>query len=697
MNIGNKKFYHTIGQARATRMMGITAVALLSLFLVLSAFPIIDNTDNAEGTAGTVEVPSITITSASNAASVDVMPTSSTGTFAVSDSSSRLAFSVSTSNYTGYNLTIKGSDNTGQLTNASYNDTLDSITAATDANTFETDTTSTYVNKWGYKPNVLNSTANSNFLPAPTTTETLLDNQTAATTQNYTIDVAARVDYTKPVGTYTNTYILTATANYVAYHIEYWDLAGISSTTLNDGGITWSNPASGTAKVATYNQIAEQNSSTNTAASITLAPISTTTGSVLATPTRHTYTFAGWCRNSTNHSNISVNDTVATTTSSNKVTAYNNPSTMCNGSIPDYNTSTDNFIKAGDTTFKLDPTLDNTNIKLYAVWKPTSFATAGIAANANMQSMTNDICKATTPNQFTTLKDSRDSSSYVVVKLMDGNCWMADNLDLNLNNSTVRTALSNSNTNVPSNTTGTNILNALRSGGGTQSNGYAQSSWANGASDWTTTNSYTYGLANRSGTCQATQYMCQYPYQKGTYGGTTYAGTYTNTKVISLYGVNFDSTTGEGLANVTYNFGPGGYKIGTYYNYCAASAGSYCYSSSYTGSANASYDICPKGWKMPSGDQANGSYYYLRNKISNITTSPNAATNLLSLQAMLSTPVSGAYNSGTAYRQGTYGFFWSSTYYSATNMYRMYVSGTGVYPQSYDSRYDGRSVRCLAQ
>ncbi|MBQ6410245.1 hypothetical protein IJI18_03305 [Candidatus Saccharibacteria bacterium] len=63
----------------------------------------------------------------------------------------------------------------------------------------------------------------------------------------------------------------------------------------------------------------------------------------------------------------------------------------------------------------------------------------------------------------------------------------------------------------------------------------------------------------------------------------------------------------------------------------------------------------------------------------------------------VSTPVSGNYNSGTAYRQGTYGNFWSSTYYSATNMYNMNVSGTGVNPQNNNNRNNGKSVRCLAQ
>ncbi|MDO5480605.1 MAG: hypothetical protein Q4F58_02990, partial [Candidatus Saccharibacteria bacterium] len=85
------------------------------------------------------------------------------------------------------------------------------------------------------------------------------------------------------------------------------------------------------------------------------------------------------------------------------------------------------------------------------------------------------------------------------------------------------------------------------------------------------------------------------------------------------------------------------------------------------------------------------------NPATGITTAPNSATDLLSLQTMLSTPVSGLYRSGTAFWQGSYGLFWSSTFNSTSFMYGMYVSGTAVLPQSTSARYFGLSVRCIAQ
>ena len=53
-----------------------------------------------------------------------------------------------------------------------------------------------------------------------------------------------------------------------------------------------------------------------------------------------------------------------------------------------------------------------------------------------MQEMTPEICKKSAIGSTKTLKDIRDGSSYSVQKLSDGNCWMAQNLALDLNNAT---------------------------------------------------------------------------------------------------------------------------------------------------------------------------------------------------------------------------------------------------------------------
>ncbi|MDO5480647.1 MAG: FISUMP domain-containing protein, partial [Candidatus Saccharibacteria bacterium] len=213
--------------------------------------------------------------------------------------------------------------------------------------------------------------------------------------------------------------------------------------------------------------------------------------------------------------------------------------------------------------------------------------------------------------------------------------------------------------------------------------------------DWSSSYSHTVPLANRHGKCDPNingNTQCLSPYQNANY---THYGT-----TINKYGT--PASDSSGTANITYNFGPGGYKIGTYYNYCAASAGYYCYDDTH-GAGDSSYDICPAGWKLPTGD-ASGDFQSLYTKIAGdgtdpttgITTAPSSATNLLSLQTMLSTPVSGSYYSGAAHRQGTYGFFWSSTFNNTSPMYDVRVSGTAVTRLNNDRRF-GLSVRCIAQ
>ena len=631
-------------------MLGMAAFGCFVLLTILSIFPITHHDDSAEATPGVVEVPTISITSMSNTASVDIAPTSSTGTFATSTSENRLSFDVTTSNYTGYTLTIEAADDSGLLTNSNTADTLSSITTATDATTFATGSTSDYNNKWGYKPNIFNSAENANYLPSPTTTASVLNYTTSANASpdTYTIDLGARVDYTKPSGTYTNTYILTATANPVAYAINYYD--GINSTV-----------------------IATQASSTNTAASITLNP-TYTSGSA---PTRSTYTFKSWCLGTVN----------STTTYDTSTKTYSNQATVCTGT--EYATG---------ANMPIDPTVDNTNIKLYAVWTPTTFAQAYGSTAMTMQNMTSAICNKVTINQYATLTDNRDNQAYTVGKLEDGRCWMADNLNLDVY--TYRNSLTASNTHADG-TVGSTALTRFKSGGGSTSDRYATgaiNSVNSSGNNWTTSYSYSVPLQNRSGKCDPSKnssYQCLSPYQNANY---------TYNTVIDKYGTQ--ASDSSGTASTTYNIGPGNYKIGTYYNFCAASLGSYCWGngasagSSATGNATEA-DICPKGWRLPYGGASgtnSGEYQKLRDAIyAKYPSTVQSSTSPFSLQTMLSTPVSGSFYSATAFRQGAYGFFWSSSYYGAINMYSLNVSGTGVYPQDGNGRVGGRSVRCIAQ
>ncbi len=152
----------------------------------------------------------------------------------------------------------------------------------------------------------------------------------------------------------------------------------------------------------------------------------------------------------------------------------------------------------------------------------------------------------------------------------------------------------------------------------------------------------------------------------------------------SYTGAQINTDSANTVASTTYGSASG--KIGVYYNYCAASAGTYCYASD-SGTGNASYDICPSGWRMPTGGSS-GKYQAL------YTAYSSDATNF---RNALSTPLSGYYDGSSAYDQGSGGYFWSSTYYYSGSMYVLYVTSSDVYPRGIGNRSNGFSVRCVAK
>ena len=257
---------------------------------------------------------------------------------------------------------------------------------------------------------------------------------------------------------------------------------------------------------------------------------------------------------------------------------------------------------------------------------------------------------------------------------------MLDNLDLDLTSSTVVNKLTSGNTNASE-----TALTYLKNGGGSASDQWAIDGLQ--LANWGTSLNYSYSqpLLNRSGSCDGTfngSYQCLSPYQNNSY---------THNTVVDKYGV--PAADSSGTATTTYNVGAGNYKIGTYYNFCAASAGSYCYgngaSSGSSATGNAAYDICPAGWRMPTGG-ASGEYQALATAIPGRT-----AEDTSSFQAQLSTPVSGNYHDSSARKQGADAYFWSSTYNASNRIYNLYISGTSVNSQSSHIRAHGVSVRCI--
>ena len=245
-----------------------------------------------------------------------------------------------------------------------------------------------------------------------------------------------------------------------------------------------------------------------------------------------------------------------------------------------------------------------------------------------------------TENQAYSLKDNRDEQSYYVAKLVDGNIWFLDNLRLDLTNSTTKANTTPATTNASE--TALNCLTGRTTG-------------------------------------------CTSPYTTAAASG-TWSNTYTSARINTTDATTINSDSSK-------NYGNGSHMYGIYYNYCAASAGSYCMSSSTTtdgdGSGNANQDICPAGWRMPTGTST-GEWGVLKSTINNNTASDSA-----SIQARLSLPLSGNFGNGSAYGQGSGGFWWSSTRYNGSGMYYFNAYATYTNATNFGDRGYGSSMRCL--
>ena len=160
---------------------------------------------------------------------------------------------------------------------------------------------------------------------------------------------------------------------------------------------------------------------------------------------------------------------------------------------------------------------------------------------------------------------------------------------------------------------------------------------------------------------------------------TTGAITYTDGEFIpvttenSLNGLDMDPTSGT--------------SYGTLYNYFAASAGTI---SGNSNSNDAVYDICPAGWRLPTGGStgefANLYSYYNSNALMRAPIGSGAA---FALAGMINAA------SGVVQGQGSNGLYWSSTRNDNTKMYRLFVSTSSVNPGGNYARTVGYSVRCI--
>lgn len=175
-------------------------------------------------------------------------------------------------------------------------------------------------------------------------------------------------------------------------------------------------------------------------------------------------------------------------------------------------------------------------------------------------------------------------------------------------------------------------------------------------------NSYT--IAKINGQCWMTQNL-------RLSGGRTLTSADSN--VVSSWSFPSNSLTSGDSYTEARSAISGNTSYGGYYNYCAASAGTVCGSSS---AQDATYDICPRGWRLPTHSEQSGITGYV---------------------SAFSPVLSGFYRTGTLSATGSYGYWWSATASNSGNQCSMNYSGSGLYLYaggSNDGGY-GFSVRCI--
>ncbi|MBR3144141.1 hypothetical protein IKF12_03040 [Candidatus Saccharibacteria bacterium] len=252
-----------------------------------------------------------------------------------------------------------------------------------------------------------------------------------------------------------------------------------------------------------------------------------------------------------------------------------------------------------------------------------------------MQDMTAARLATLMPNEGDTaiLYDKRDGEGYLIGCLADSRYWMLDNLRLDLTTVTLSTLQGKTNA------TDAELV-YLKNGGGSVSDQYAV---AGVSSNWGNSNSFSAPLIK----------------------------------------TNYKNDT-----STSYGLGSG--KNGIYYNYCAASAGTYCFGDGEergTSTGNASSDICPSGWRLPSG--YNGDFSSFLATYSDFDSSNND-----SIQYNLSLTLAGVYYTGSVTGRNTAGYYWSSNRSDDNAMGFLYATDSNAYYYWY-ARRNGLSVRCL--
>lgn len=289
-----------------------------------------------------------------------------------------------------------------------------------------------------------------------------------------------------------------------------------------------------------------------------------------------------------------------------------------------------------------------------------------------LQEMTSDICHSTMDyidkDHYVTkqLVDIRDGKSYWVAKLADGNCWMTQNLALNIGTD-YKTKYTNANTDIPANYSWPYFTTSKDNQGYTS---ITQTSVpAAITTEPSTTTTYSWRLGD---------WVLADPLNSKDCGDTT----------------NINTCVTKGIIKTTTDDNDKHYALGYYYQWNAATAGS----GGNIANKDAVWSLCPSGWRLPAIGTKTSS---TPKSFWGLVQSYNFEDESNNLKEPLYLATGGIIDIKNGFLKGVgdAAFYWTSTAWSAAgNAYSFIFSApNGPSSSNYRNERDGYPIRCVAR
>lgn len=314
-----------------------------------------------------------------------------------------------------------------------------------------------------------------------------------------------------------------------------------------------------------------------------------------------------------------------------------------------------------------------------------------------MQGMTYALCQAASVNDTAYLMDERDGKYYWVAKMGDNNCWMTQNLELDLEagKALLSTDSDMSSNWTPSYSTATKI-EAL---GASDSGVY---SWNLGKYVLNTSGAAVACADNNTGLSACAGSGFVKVAEEDGWTASADPNFYRKTSYVGKNGVSCTKTSNSAVnteASEDCRVYDAHYLVGNYYQWNAAVAGT----ASQAGDvlSNASKSICPKGWRPAENyNSAPGSSYPLLSSygLASTTTGVSGNYNYNVALSPLFLVRAGAVNpqNGMTYNVGSEGFIWSTTGPADKTTGVLYFGTSATDWSKFMARWYGFSLRCKA-